>query len=107
MQEWQENCDGNSLWWNGNGSSAGFCEFSLFVSQQNYSDLYFIAVDYALKRFYKKKSVFWDQKMLKSTKAKVNKQLARESHQLQEQKIYTIHTAMDVLLYGAERVTTS
>jgi len=33
-------------------------EFSLLVSQQNHSDLSLTALDYALKRFYKKNGVF-------------------------------------------------
>jgi hypothetical protein len=45
--------------------------------------------------------------MSKSTKANVNQQLARESHQLQEQKIEKIIAAMKVLVYGAANVTIS
>jgi hypothetical protein len=60
------------------------CAFSLIVSQQNHSDLSLAALDDAVKRFYKKKDAFRDQKMLKSAKAKVDDLLAREFHHLQE-----------------------
>ena len=45
--------------------------------------------------------------MSKSAKAKVDEQLARESHHLREQKIHKIRAAMEVQLYRAEKVTTS
>jgi len=45
--------------------------------------------------------------MLKSAKAKVDQQLAMESHQLREQKIHRIRAAMEVQVYGAEMITTS
>jgi len=45
--------------------------------------------------------------MSKSAQAKVNELLARDSHQLQEHKIHKICAAMEVQLYGAEKVTTS
>jgi len=41
-----------------------------------------------------------------SAKAKVDELLARESHHLREQKIHKILAAMEVQLYGAEKVTT-
>jgi len=44
--------------------------------------------------------------MSKSAKAKVDELLARQSHHLQEQKIHRIRAAMEVQLYGAEKVTT-
>ena len=63
------------------GAVRALCEFSLLVSQQNYSDLSLTALDDALKQFYRKKGAFREQKMSKSAKAKVDKQLATESHQ--------------------------
>jgi len=54
----------------------------------------------------RKTGAFPDQKMSKSARAKVNNQLARESHQLQEQKIPKICAAMEVPVYRAEKVTT-
>jgi hypothetical protein len=54
-----------------------------------------------------KNGAFWDQKMSKSAKAKVDEQLATESHQVREPEINKIHAAMEVLVYGAENVTTS
>jgi len=45
--------------------------------------------------------------MLKSAKAKVDEQLATESHQLREEKIHKVHAAMEVQVYRAEIVTTS
>jgi len=89
------------------GAVRALCQLSLLVSQQNHSDLSLAALDDALKRFYKKKGAFRDQKMSKSAKAKVDELLARESHHLREQKIYKIRAAMEVQLYGAEKVTTS
>jgi len=89
------------------GAVRALCEFSLLVSQQNHSDLSLTALDNALKQFYKKKGVFRDQEMSKSAKAKVDEQLATESHQLREQKIHKICAAMEVQVYGAEKVTTS
>jgi hypothetical protein len=83
------------------------CEFSLLVSQQNHSDLSLTALDYALKRFNKKNGAFRDQKMSKSAKAKVDEQLATESHQLREQQIHKIRAAREVLVNGAGKVTTS
>jgi len=89
------------------GAVRALCEFSQLVSQQNHSDLSLTALDNALKQVYKKKGAFRDQKMSKSVKAKVEEQLATESHQLREQTIHTIRAAMDVQVYGAEKVTTS
>jgi len=89
------------------GAVRALCEFALLVSQQNHSDLSLTALDDALKRFYRKKGVFREQKMSKSAKAKVDEQLATESHQLREQKIHSIHAALEVQVYGAEKVTTS
>ena len=45
--------------------------------------------------------------MSKSMQAKVDELLATEFHQLHEQKMHKIHTAMEVQMYGAEKVTTS
>jgi hypothetical protein len=45
--------------------------------------------------------------MSQSAKAKVDEQLARESHHLREQTIHKIRAAMEVQLYRAEKVTTS
>jgi len=44
--------------------------------------------------------------MSNSAKAKADDQLARESHQLQRQKIDKHPAAMDILIYGAEKNTT-
>jgi len=89
------------------GAVQALCEFSLLVSQQNHSDVSLAALDHTLTRFHKKKGAFREQKMLKSAKAKVDEQLARESHHLREQKIHKISAAMEVQLYGAEKITTS
>ena len=45
--------------------------------------------------------------MSKSAKATVDELLARESHQLCEQKISKIRAAMEALVYGAEKVSTT
>jgi len=63
------------------GAVQGWCEFSLFVSRQNQSDLSLKGLDDALERFHLKKDIFWEQKQLKSVKAKVDDLLAMESHQ--------------------------
>jgi hypothetical protein len=44
--------------------------------------------------------------MSKSAQAQVDELLARESHQLREQKICKICASMEVQVYGAEKVTT-
>jgi len=64
------------------GAVRVLCEFSLLVSQQNHSDLSLAALEDALKRFYKKKGAFRDQKMSKSAQGKVDELLAREPHHL-------------------------
>jgi len=89
------------------GAARALCEFSLLVSQQNHSDLSLNALDIALKQFYQKKGVFREQKMLKSVKAKVDDLLATESHQLHEQMIHKIRAAMEALVYGAEKVSST
>jgi len=89
------------------GAVRGLCQFSLLVSQQNHSDLSLTALDDALKWFYQKKGIFRDQKMSKSAKAKVDDLLATESHQLREQKIHKIRAAMEALVYGAEKVSST
>jgi len=45
--------------------------------------------------------------MPKSSKAKVDDLLAMESYQLPEQKIHKIRAAMEALVYGAEKVSTT
>jgi len=45
--------------------------------------------------------------MSKSVMAQVHDQLAVESHQLCKQKIHRIHAAMEALVYGAEKVSTT
>jgi hypothetical protein len=82
-------------------------EFSLLVSQQNHSDLSLTAQDDALSRLYNKRGACQDQKMSMSVQANVDKLLARQSHQLWEQKIPEICAAMEVHLYWDEKVTTS
>jgi len=83
------------------------CEFSLLVRQQNHSDISLKELDDALKRFYQKKGIFREQKMSKSEKAKVGDLLATDFHQLREQKILKIRAAMEALVYGAEKVSTT
>ena len=69
------------------GVERAFYEFSLLVSQQNLSDLHLTALDDVLKRLYLKNGAFWEQKMSKSAKAKVDEQFAQESNQFWEQMI--------------------
>jgi len=89
------------------GAVWALCEFSRLVTQQNDSDLSLTALDDAQKRFHRKKGSFQEQTMLKSAKAQVDEQSAREFHQLGEQKINTICAAMGVQIYRAENVTTT
>jgi len=91
----------------GIGAVRALFEFSLLVSQQNHSDLSLKALDDALKRCYQKKVVFCEKKMSKSAKAKVDDLLTRESHRLREQKIHKIRAAMEAVVYGAEKVSTT
>jgi hypothetical protein len=94
-------CDGMVL-----GAIRALCVFSLLVSQQNHSDQSVKALNYVLQRFYEKKGIFRELKMLKSAKAKVDERLATESYQLREQTIHTICAAMEALVFGAEKVPT-
>jgi hypothetical protein len=87
------------------GAVWALSEFSLLVSQQIHSDLSLVALDNALKWLYQKKGMFRAQKIFKSAKAKVDELLAKESHQLREQKIHQIRAAMEALVYGAEKVS--
>jgi len=89
------------------GAVQAICEFTLLVSQQNHSALSLKALDDALKRFYQQQGIFQEQKMLKSAKAKVDDLLAKESHQLCEQKLHKIHAALEDLVYGTEKVSTT
>jgi len=82
-------------------------EFSLLVSPQNHSDLSLKALDNVLKRFYQKKNMFREKEMVKSANANVDDLLATESHQLHKWKIYKICAAMEALVYGAEKVSTT
>jgi len=88
------------------GALGALCEFSLHVSQQNHPDLSLTALDDAVTLFHMKKGSFREQHTSKSAKAKVDEQLVTESHQLREQKIHKIRPAMEVQVYGAEKVTT-
>ena len=89
------------------GAVRALYEFSLLLSQQNHSDLSLNALDDALKRYHQKKGVFRGQKMSKSAKAKVDDLLATESHQLREQKIHKIRAGIEVLVDGAEEVSST
>jgi len=60
-----------------------------------------------MQQLYIRKGVFPEPKMLKSAKAKVDQQLASDSHQLQEKEMYKICAVMCIQVYGAERVTTT
>jgi len=70
------------------------CDFSVLGSPRNHPDLSQTVQDEGLEPFGLKKGAVWEQKMLKSTKAKVDKQFARACHQLREQKIDESCTAM-------------
>jgi len=64
------------------GAVRALGESSLLVSKQNHSNLFLTALDDALKGSFNKMGDFCELNMLKSVKAKVDEQLARESHQL-------------------------
>ena len=83
------------------------CQSSLLLSQQHLSDLSLEAQDDALKRSYQKKHIIRELKMPKSAKAKLDDLLATESHQLWEHMNYTIRVAMEALVFGAGKVSTT
>jgi len=58
-------------------------------------------------QFEQMKGIFWDQRISKCAKATVDDLFATESHRWGEQKIHKIHTAMESLGYGAEKVSTT
>jgi hypothetical protein len=89
------------------GAVLALCEFSLLVSQQHHSDLSLKALEDALKRFYMTQAVFHEQKISKSAKATMDDQLARESDLLHEHNIHKILAAIEAVVYGAEKVSTT
>ena len=89
------------------GAVEVLCEYKLYISQQNYSDLSLNTLDNALQRFYLQKGVFGEKNMSKSAKAKVDNLLERESQQLREQKVHKIRTAMEAVECGADKVSTT
>jgi len=89
------------------GAVRALCDFSLLVSQQSHSGLFLKALDDAIKRFSQKKGMFQEQKMAKSAQAKVDDLLAMESYQFRKQKLHNIHAAMEALVYGAEKVSST
>jgi len=72
-------------WWM--GAVRTLCQFPVHVCQQNLSDLSLNALDNACKQS-NMTGAFWDQKLTKSAKAKVDEQSAREYHQLRKHKVY-------------------
>jgi len=107
VQGLRENCGGNSLHVMAMHAVWTSCQLSQLASQHNHSDLSLRAQDNALKWWYKKKTAFQEQKISKSAKAKVNKQLESKCHQLSEQTIHTICAAKEIQVYGTEKVTTN
>jgi hypothetical protein len=89
------------------GTLRALCELSLLVSPQNHMDPSRKALDDTMKPVYQKKAICRDQTMSKSAKAKLDILLATESPQLCEQKIHKIPAAMEALVYGAEKVSTT
>jgi len=87
------------------GAVRALCQFSVLGSPQNLADPCLTALDNVLKQFYKKKGTFQEQNMSKSAKAQVDEQLAGDSCLLQEQKIHKICAAIEVQVYGVEKVT--
>ena len=82
-------------------------EFFLLVSQQNLSYLSLRALDDTLKRFYLMNGMLRDQKMLKSANAQLSNLLAMGFHQLCKQRTYKICSAIEALVYVAEKVSTT
>jgi len=89
------------------GELRALCWFSLLVSQQNHSDLLFKALDDALKPFYQNNGNLQEQRITMSANANVHGLLAMESHELRKEKIYKMNTAMDALVYGAQKISTT
>jgi hypothetical protein len=84
-----------------------YSEFSLLISEQNHSDLSLNTLDDALNPFYQQKGIFREQIMSKSAEPKVDDLLATDSHQLQEYMIHMIRSAIETLVYEAEKVSTT
>jgi len=89
------------------GSLQALYEFSLLVSPQNHSDQSLTALEDALKQFYMKKGAFWKQQMSMSAMAIFDELLVRESHQLRVQMIDKLRAAMEVQVYGADKLRTT
>jgi len=53
------------------------------------------------------KEIFREQNMSKCVMAKVDDLLVNESHQLRKQKIHKIPAAMEAVVYGAEKISTT
>jgi hypothetical protein len=89
------------------GVVQAYSEFSLLISQQNHSDLSLNTLHDALNPFYQQKGIFREQIMSKSAEAQVDDLLATDSHQLQEYMIHMIRSAIETLVYEAEKVSTT
>jgi len=89
------------------GAVRALWESSLLVSQQHHSDLSLKALGDALKQFYMMQAIFREQKISKSAKAKVDDLLAMESDLLHEHNIHKILAAMEAVVDGAEKVSTT
>jgi len=62
---------------------------------------------WCIEAILQKEGCFWEQKMSKSAKAKVDKQFTIESHQLQGWNIQKIRAAMEVQMYSVKLITTT
>jgi len=87
------------------GTVQALFQFCLLVNEKDHSDLSLKALGNVPRQFSKKNGNFWEQTMSKSAKAIVDNLLARESHQVCDQKIHKMCTAMEVLVSGAEKIS--
>jgi len=89
------------------GALRAFCESSLLVSEHNHTDLSLKVLDDALKWSCQKNGILREKKWLQSVKDNVNDLLATESRQLRVQSIHKIRAAMEAIVNGVEKVSTT
>jgi len=107
LQGWWENYNRNSLWWNGNGSNAGI--IWVLCTCEPTKSLWSIphSTSQCTEPCVQEQGCLSRTENVEVCKGIVIEKLARESHQLQEQKIDKISAALEVQVYGAEMVTTT
>lgn len=82
-------------------------KFSLLASQHNNTYPSCKMEDNGSRKCYMRKSVFPQEIMSTSVNSQVDELFTRDSYQLQDHKIHSIHIAMVVQVYGSEQITTT